>query len=333
MAPDSPNSADNWRPTASLATLRLRAQLLARIRGFFAQRGVLEVETPLLSHAATTDPNLHSFLAQSLAPGDAPAAFYLQTSPEFAMKRLLAAGSAAIYQVAKVFRADEIGRLHNPEFTMIEWYRTDFDYHRLMTEVGELVAESIAGLRRLQPAEKLSYATAFLRHAGVDPHTASSRQFADAARSHGIAVAGLAEDDCDAWRDLLLTHVVEPQLGRERLTFLYDYPASAAALARVRPDDPPVAERFELYLDGIELANGFQELTDVDEQHRRFERDKRRRVEQGLAAIPSDQQLLAALAHGLPHCSGVALGLDRLLMCASGARSITDVLAFPFDRA
>jgi lysyl-tRNA synthetase class 2 len=329
VAPDSP---DDWRPTASLAVLKLRAQLLARVREFFAKHGVLEVETPLLSHAGTTDPNLHSFSAQSLAPGDAPVPLYLHTSPEFAMKRLLAAGSGAIYQVGKVFRAGEIGRLHNPEFTMVEWYRVDFDYHRLMTEVADLVAEAMMGFRRLDTPEKLSYVEAFSRHAGVDPHTASATQLAEAARSHGIAVANLAEDDCDAWRDLLLIHVVEPHLGRGRLTFLYDYPASAAALARLRPSDPPVAERFELYLDGVELANGFQELTDADEQRRRFEQDKRRRAERNLASIPSDRRLLAALAYGLPTCSGVALGLDRLLMLASGARSIADVVAFPFDR-
>lgn len=324
---------DEWRPAASIEVSKLRARLLGRVRDFFSRHGVLDVDTPILSTAGTTDPHLHSFRAGSLAPGSDCPPHYLHTSPEFAMKRLLAAGSGSIYQICKVFRAGEAGRLHNPEFTMIEWYRVGMGYQTLMDEVAALVTEMLVGLRRLAPAERLSYRDAFLHHTGLDPHRASARDFRGVAEARGVSVSGLAGDDRDAWRDLLLTHFVEPHLGRGRLTFLYDYPASAAALARIRAEDPPVAERFELYLDGIELANGFQELTDAAEQRGRFERDRTARRELGLADIPMDERLVAALAHGLPECSGVALGFDRLVMLAAEAATISEVLAFPSDRA
>jgi elongation factor P--(R)-beta-lysine ligase len=329
MAPGNPS---DWRPAASIVTLTQRARLLARIRDYFARHDVLEVETPILSSAGSTDPNLHSFAARSLAPGDAATPRYLHTSPEFAMKRLLAAGSGSIYQIARVFRGGENGRRHNAEFTLLEWYRIGFDYHQLMDDVAALVTETL-GAHRLAAPEKLSYRDAFLRHCKLDPHCADAEELAATARLNRIDVSGLGSTDCDGWRDLLLTHVVEPNLGRGRLTFLYDYPASQAALARIRPDKPAVAERFELYLDGIELANGFQELTDADEQRARFERDAIVRADRGLAPIPADARLLAALAHGLPACSGVALGFDRLVMLATGAGSIEDGIAFPSERA
>ena len=311
----------------------MRAELLARVREFFARRGVLEVETPILSTAGSTDPHLHSFVAASRAPGDAATLHFLHTSPEFAMKRLLAAGSGSIYQICRVFRAGEAGRRHNPEFTLLEWYRVGFDYHALMDEVEALATEILRGRRDLDAPERLSYCEAFLRYAGLDPHAATPADFAAAAAAHGVSAMGIPEADGGAWRDLLLTHVVEPHLGRNRLTFLYDYPADAAALARVRPGTPPVAERFELYLDGIELANGFQELTDAEEQRQRFERDRAWRRAHGLPDVPHDERLLRALAAGLPPCSGVALGFDRLVMLALGARSIAEVIAFPADRA
>ncbi|HEY8554598.1 MAG TPA: EF-P lysine aminoacylase EpmA [Burkholderiales bacterium] len=323
----------DWRPTASFEALAVRAELLARARQFFARRGVLEVETPMLSPAGSTDPHLHSFVAASRAPGDASAPRFLHTSPEFAMKRLLAAGSGSIYQICRVFRAGETGRRHNPEFTLLEWYRVGFDYHALMDEVEALVTELLRGRRDLDAPERLSYRDAFLRYAGLDPHAATPADLAAAAAAHGLCASGIPETDGGAWRDLLLTHLVEPHLGRNRLTFLYDFPADAAALARVRPGPPPVAERFELYLDGIELANGFQELTDAEEQRERFERDRARRRAHGLPDVPHDERLLAALAAGLPSCSGVALGFDRLVMVALGARSIAEVIAFPADRA
>lgn len=249
------------------------------------------------------------------------------------MKRLLAAGSGSIYQICKVFRSGEAGRLHNPEFTLIEWYRVGFSYHALMDEVAAFLAETLADIRAVEPPERLSYREAFLRYAAVDPHAAAAAELAGAARAHGVAVSGLAATDRDAWRDLLLTHVVEPRLGRGRPTFLCDYPASAAALARLRPGTPPVAERFELYWEGVELANGFQELTDAREQRLRFERDRRQRRERGLPDVPHDERLLAAMEYGLPDCSGVALGFDRLVMLAARANAIADVIAFPSERA
>ncbi len=330
MAPDSDN---DWRPTASFATLKLRAQLIARVREFFAKRDVLEVDTPILSQAGATDPHLHSLAARSLAPGDDRLRGFLHTSPEFAMKRLLAAGSGSIYQICKVFRGGESGRRHNPEFTMIEWYRVGFDHHRLMDEVAALVTEALTGFRALDEVEKLSYRDAFLRHARIDPHRASAAEFRACAQTRGVTASGLAPDDLDGWRDLLLTHFVEPHLGVNRLTFLYDYPAAAAALARLRADNPAIAERFELYIDGVELANGFHELADAPEQYRRFEADKNARAQLDLPPVPRDERLLAALAHGLPDCSGVALGFDRLVMLAAGAASIDEVIAFPSARA
>lgn len=309
--------------------------MLERIRTFFAQRDVMEVDTPALSAAAVSDPALTSLRTVYTGPG-APQgrALYLHTSPEFAMKRLLAAGSGSIYQICKVFRDGERGRHHNPEFTMLEWYRTGFDYHQLMDEVALLVATALADERVLKPPEYVSYGEAFQRHLGLDPHTADIRRLRDCARAHGIDAGGLAEDadgDIDAWRDLLLTHVLQPQLGRERLSFLYDYPASQAALARVRAGNPAVAERFEVFLQGTELANGFHELTDPREQRRRFDVDLARRRAQKQPTLPLDLAFLAALEHGLPPCAGVALGVDRLVMLATGATALAQVLAFPLE--
>lgn len=325
--------SDDWHPAASLEILKLRAQLLARMRDFFARRGVLEVETPVLSAAGTTDPHLHSYTALSTAPGENISRRYLHTSPEFAMKRLLAAGSGSIYQIGKVFRGGETGRRHNPEFTLVEWYRLGMNYHVLMDEVAALLTETLAGYRSVETPEQLDYREAFLRHVGADPHAAGAAELAAAARAHAIAVTGVAPGDREAWRDLLLTHLVEPHLGRGRPTFLYDYPVSAAALARIRPGSPPVAERFELYWEGVELANGFQELTNPEEQRTRFEHDRMLRRQRGLPDVPYDERLLAALEQGLPDCSGVALGFDRLVMLAAGGSSIADVIAFPADRA
>lgn len=323
----------DWKPSAPLAALALRAQLLARVRDFFAQRQVLEVETPLLGTAAATDPQLDSFVTRYTGPGAAHGQpLYLHTSPEFEMKRLLAAGSGAIFQICKVFRNGEAGRLHNPEFTLLEWYRPGLDHHRLMDEVEGLARDALAPWRELGAGERLAYREAFLRHAGIDPHAADSAQLAACAAAQGInpPAGGLG---IDAWRDLLLTHLVEPHLGRSGPTFLYDYPASQAALARIRPGALPLAERFELYIDGVELANGYHELGDAGAQRARFDADLATRRAAGQDAVPVDERLLAALAHGLPDCAGVALGVDRLLMLAARARSLDEVLAFPIARA
>jgi lysyl-tRNA synthetase class 2 len=310
--------------------------MLSDIRAFFAARGVLEVETPTLSAAATPDPALDSFSTVYTGPGAGHGTtLYLHTSPEFPMKRLLAAGSGSIYQLCKVFRNGESGRLHNPEFTLLEWYRVGFDYHQLMDEVAALVGALLAPRLALGPAERLSYRDAFQCHAGLDPHVATHADFVDAARAHDIKPPASMRDphDLGAWRDLLLTHVVEPHLGRGRLTFLYDFPASQASLARIHPGEPPLAARFELYVNGVELANGFHELGDSAEQRTRFERQLHLREAGGLHKVPLDEQLLAALEAGLPDCAGVALGVDRLVALAAGTRSIEEVLAFPLARA
>lgn len=330
------DTSGDWRPAAALEVLKLRARLLEQIRAFFSGRGVLEVETPVLSTAAVTDPMLASFATRYTGPlfphGQT---LYLHTSPEFPMKRLLAAGSGSIYQIGKVFRDGESGRRHNPEFTLIEWYRVGFDQHQLMTETSELVTQLVAPALTLNPPEKLTYREAFLRHAQIDPHTATASEYAAAANTHAIRAPAdlLRHADSAAWRDLLLTHVIEPRLGQGRLTFIHDYPASQAALARLQPGDPPLAARFELYLNGIELANGFHELADADEQRARFEKHLDDRSANGLPAVPVDERLLSALGHGLPDCAGVALGFDRLVMLACGARSIHEVLPFPLERA
>ncbi len=318
----------SWRPTAALGALQRRAALLRTAREFFAARGVLEVETPILSAAAVSDPQIES-LATHVA--GIPAPFYLSTSPEYAMKRLLAAGSGDIYQVCKVFRDAERGRWHNPEFTLIEWYRLGFDDVRLMTEVEALIGEMLAPYRTLAPAERLSYADAFQRYAGVDAHRASEAELLDSAARHGIVCR--AELDRDAKLDLLMGLIVGPRLGLDRPCFIVDYPASQAALARLKPGLPPVAARFELYLDGVELANGFHELIDDGEQRSRFARDLRQREARGQVEPPLDERLLAALAAGLPDCAGVALGFDRLAALALGAPRLAEAMAFTIDNA
>ena len=326
----------DWRPSASSEILKLRARMLADIRAFFCERGVLEVETPYLSGAATPDPALASFATNYTGPlYPRGKTLYLHTSPEFAMKRLLAAGSGSIYQVCKVFRDGESGRLHNPEFTLLEWYRTGFDHTALMDEVEALVSRALAGRVPLATTQRLTYREVFEEHTGLDPHTAAAADFARAALALGVhAPASLdTQRDEDIWRDLLLTHVIEPQLGQGRLSLLYDYPASQASLARIRAGNPPLAERFELYLQGIELANGFHELADPQEQRARFEHQLRARARTGQPDVPMDEYLLGALTHGLPDCAGVALGFDRLVMLAAGLKSVQETLAFPIDRA
>jgi lysyl-tRNA synthetase class 2 len=327
-----PRPGEDWRPGADAERLRLRAGLLRAIRGFFDERGVLEVETPVLCASTVTDLHLHSLETRFTGPGaGAGRRLYLQTSPESAMKRLLAAGAGPIYQLARVFRDGEAGRLHNPEFTLLEWYRPGWDYRGLMAEVEALVA-GLLGLPR--PFERLSYAEVFERHLGLDPHRSPVGELRARGLERGLgdppAEAAL---DRDGWLDLLLSHLIQPRLGLERPAFVCDYPASQAALARVRPGDPPVAERFELFVRGIELANGYGELVEAAEQRRRFECDRTARRAAGLPDIQPDERLLAALGHGLPPCAGVALGFDRLAMLAAGVDSIMEIMAFSLDRA
>lgn len=316
----------SWRPTATLDAMRARAALLRRIRAFFDHRGLLEVSTPLLSVAGTVDPNVHSFEVRDVDGG----ARWLHTSPEFAMKRLLAAGSGAIYQICPVFRREEQGRLHNPEFQMLEWYRPGFDHHALMDEVAALLGVVCTRGILTAPAQRMAYREAFLAHAGVDPLRAGIPELASSLSRCAVAHQLGGESDRDVWLDLIMATVVGPNLGRDGPMLIYDYPASQAALARVRPENPPVAERFELYVSGIEIANGFHELADADEQLRRFERDRARGSGE---RPPVDHALIEALRAGLPPCAGVALGIDRLLMLELGVNSVAEVMAFPADRA
>ena len=307
--------------------------MLATIRRFFDQRGVLEVETPALSAATVTDLHLHSLKVAVEGPGG-PRTLYLQTSPEFAMKRLLAAGSGPIFQLARSFRDGEAGRWHNPEFTMLEWYRPGFDHHRLMDEMDALLAATLGA----QAADRQTYGALFERHWGLDPHRAGVAELRDAA-SAALSVAGFDDEtERDPWLHLMWSHRVEPSLGCSedgppRPTFVFDFPASQAALAKVRPGDPPMAERFEVYVDGVELANGFHELLDAKEQRRRFEADLEQRRLAALPPPPIDERLLAALEHGLEPCAGVALGVDRLVALKLGVDGLAEILAFPVDRA
>lgn len=316
-----------WPPNASLAALHQRAALLARIRQFFAERAVLEVETPLMSHYSVTDPHLQPFVSHYQGPGGART-LYLQTSPEYHMKRLLAAGSGAIYQLFRACRNEEHGRNHNTEFTLLEWYRPGFDDSALIDEVDALLQATLG----CQPAEHLSYQRAFVRHTGLCPLEASLAELRAIAPPHCAELAA-SETDRDTLLQLLFAECVEPHIGRDRPCAISRFPASQAALARICADDRRVAARFEFYFKGIELANGFYELTDANEQRHRFAADNHKRAALGREPRAADEWLLAALAHGLPDCAGVALGVDRLLMLALGAQRIDEVIAFALPRA
>jgi lysyl-tRNA synthetase class 2 len=322
----------DFRPTASWPNLRLRAELLRKTRDFFHGRGFLEVETPLLSADVVVDRHLDPIpvtLADDPRQPEVGRRLWLQTSPEFGMKRLLAAGAEAIYQITRAFRNAEIGPLHNPEFTMVEWYRVGDG----MREGMELLAELAECLLGRGAAERMSYADAFARHVGINPHLASLSDLRAAAERHGIAVPATLANDRDGWLDLLLVERVQPNLGRPRPMIVFDYPASQAALARVRDDAPPVAERFELYADGIELANGYHELLDASVLRSRIAEANARRATDGKTQLPPESRLLAAMEAGLPPCTGVALGFDRLVMVAAGASTLAQVMSFAIDRA
>jgi lysyl-tRNA synthetase class 2 len=321
----------DWRPTAPIEALRLRAALYARIRDFFATRGVLEVETPVLSVAGNTDPNIASFALRFSGRTDGgPRTRWLRTSPEYPLKRLLAAGIGDCYELGRVFRDGEAGGRHNPEFTMLEWYRVGWDHDRLIDEVAALVQAALALVGRVVAVQRISFRELYLQRLQVDPFTANDATLRAVLGDIDIDPRGLGRDD---WLDLLMTHRLQPAFEPDRLLAVYDYPASQCALARIRADDPPVAERFEVYLGPLELANGYHELGDAGEQRARFERDLDVRRERGAAAPSLDERLLSALQTGLPDCAGVALGIDRLLMAMMGSDRIADVLAFPFTRA
>ncbi len=320
--------SERWRPTATNAALRLRAQALRTAREFFAARGVLEVETPAMVNAPVSDVNLGSVRVQM--PGrDAP--LFLHTSPEYAMKRLLAAGSGDIFQICRVYRGAERGRQHNPQFPMLEWYRLGFTLEDLMREVAELTRE-LLGAPQLA-VEFLTYREAVQRHAGFDPLDEDLSALQRAAQELGLGAGPARAADRDELLDLIVGAKVGPSLGANTLTFLHRYPASQAALARLDAGDPRVALRFELYHQGVELANGYHELASGAEQRLRFAADQKLRAARGLPTFTLDAHLLAALDAGLPDCAGVALGFDRVLMLAAGTASIDDVLAFPVERA
>jgi elongation factor P--(R)-beta-lysine ligase len=357
-----------WRPTATRAMLEQRAALLGRARQFFTDGGVLEVDTPIVVNAPVTDVHIHSARVDLGAPLPEPGApvasaqsapppaqtnrlFFLHTSPEYAMKRLLAAGSGDIYQICHVVRGFERGRLHNAEFTLIEWYRLGFTLDDLMSEVDALVRTLLGPVATGHASERITYREAFVRELGLDPFTASLEELRQAAGRLGFADAGAdAGSDAsvdagsagatatttphrDELLDFLMGAVVGPRLGANALTFVHGYPATQAALARLDPDDPRAALRFELYCEGVELANGFNELAAAAEQRARFNQDNAERRRAGLAAFPPDELLLAALEAGLPACCGVALGFDRTVMLATGAKTIDEVLPFPTERA
>ncbi len=331
MSPD-------WRPTASFDALRLRAALNARIRGFFAERNVTEVETPVMSVAGNTEPNIASFSLQFSGRTDgAPRTRWLRTSPEYPLKRLLAAGFGDCYELGRVFRDGEAGGRHNPEFTMLEWYRLGWDHRRLVGETAALVNAALALVGREAALVEIAYRDLYREQLGIDPMTASYEQLRNALGDITIDPAGLTRDD---WLDLLMTHRLQPEFPGGRMLAIHDWPATQAALARLRThaDGVQVAERFELYLGPLELANGYHELADAAEQGARFEHDLQRRRQRGEGAggdvlPPCDERLLASLEGGLPNCAGVALGVDRLMMAMLGTDRIADVLAFDFPRA
>jgi elongation factor P--(R)-beta-lysine ligase len=313
---------------APLKNLQVRALILNRVRAFFSTRSILEVETPILSHSTVTSPYIHSL--ETIVAREKPQRFFLQTSPEFAMKRLLALGYGDIFQITKSFRDGEVGQKHNPEFTLLEWYRVGMRYFELMEEVDNLLQAVID----TQPAKKLTYRDLYQQYLHLDPFVASRQQLLDSFDSVTLASLDHNDLDQDTLLDLLMSTQIEPHLGTENTpVFVYDFPASQAALANIRQDAIPVAERFEVYLNQMELANGFDELTDAQEQRQRFIQENEIRRNKKLPEIPLDHFFLTALEQGLPACSGVALGIDRLVMAFLRTQKIDEVMAFTIDKA
>lgn len=313
----------NWQPTASLNMIRLRSELYREIRQFFADREILEVETPIFSPGSVPEPSIEPFF--TTYQGDTKQRFFLQTSPELAMKRLLAAGSGAIFQLCKVFRDGEQGRWHSPEFTLLEWYRPGFNQMDLIREVDELLQLTL----QTTPAQVLTYRGVFKKYTGLDPLVVKLDILQQYIKQFGVEQTQLW--DRDSCLQLIISHQIEPHLGYDSPVVITDFPATQAALARKKSDNPQLAERFEFYVRGIELANGFDELTEAVEQRQRFEQDLKKRKALGLPTYPLDEHFLAALEAGLPACAGVALGVDRLLMLVTGASHINEVLTFPVE--
>ncbi|MEB3475313.1 elongation factor P--(R)-beta-lysine ligase [Pasteurella multocida] len=319
---------ENWQPSASIENLLARAKIIAEIRRFFTDRGLLEVETPVLSEFGVTDVHLSTFNTTFISPtAEKSKALWLSTSPEYHMKRLLAAGSGPIFQLCHVFRNEEAGQRHNPEFTMLEWYRPHFDMYRLINEVDDLLQQILD----CKPTESLSYQFVFQEYVGLDPLSTEKAELVAKAKQYHLQQA--EQEDRDTLLQFLFSTVVEPNIGKENPVAVYHFPATQAALAQISSEDHRVAERFEFYYKGLELANGFHELTDVNEQLHRFEQDNVQRQKMGLPQRQIDKRLLGALQAGVPNCSGIALGVDRLLMIALGANAIHEVMAFGIENA
>ena len=322
-----------WQPTCSIELLRLRAQVFADIRQFFLTRAVLEVETPLLGNSCGTDPELDFFTTDYCAP-PLQRTLFMQTSPEFAMKRLLAAGSGCIYQIGKAFRNGESGRFHNPEFTLLEWYRVGFTLPQLMDEIAELMAVLFSGHRALKPTQRVSYQALFQRYTGLNPLAFSLQDYCAYAQANDVPEAvSLCGSDHGLWLDFIFSHKVQPYLGESALCMVYGYPACQSSLARLNKDNSHVTDRVEVFINGIELGNGYYELTDAKEQGRRFDEEIAVRQQNKRPVTVKDQHLVSALEAGLPECSGMAIGLDRLLMLFSSRATINEVLNFPWHRA
>lgn len=324
---------NEWQPTCSIEILRLRAQVLADIRQFFSARAVLEVETPLLSHCSGTDPQLDFFTTDYCSLPNRQTLF-LQTSPEFAMKRLLAAGSGSIYQLCKAFRNGESGRYHNPEFTLLEWYRVGFTLPQLMDEIAELIVVMFNGHKTLNPSQRFSYQEIFRCHTGLNPLEFSYKDYCSYAwdNNHPEAVS-ICGVDHGLWLDFIFSHKVQPHLGENAVCMVYGYPACQSSLARINESNSQVTDRVEVFIDGIELGNGYYELTDPEEQGSRFDYEIAARQQTKRPVSVKDKHLIAAMEAGLPECSGMAIGLDRLLMLLTGSVNINDVLNFPIHRA
>lgn len=322
------NNDTQWKPSAPIENLLARAKIIADIRRFFTDRGLLEVETPVLSEFGVTDVHLSTFNTEFIAPFQHQnKQLWLMTSPEYHMKRLLSSGSGPIFQLCRVFRNEEAGSKHNPEFTMLEWYRPYFDMYRLINEVDDLLQQILD----CEPAESFSYQFVFQQYVGLDPLSAEKSELLEKAQEYGFQTS--EDEPRDTLLQFLFSAVVEPNIGLERPIAVYHFPATQAALAQVSSEDHRVAERFEFYYKGLELANGFHELTDSKEQLSRFEQDNRQRQKLGLEPQKIDHRFIAALQAGMPNCAGVALGVDRLLMIALNATDIKEVLAFGIDNA
>tara|TARA_R110000744_G_scaffold71409_3_gene143929 strand:- start:5108 stop:6067 length:960 start_codon:yes stop_codon:yes gene_type:complete len=311
-----------------------RANVLTKIRSFFLTRSVVEVETPIFSHSTVTDAHLDAFTTQyrfsEASHCDESVALYAQTSPEFAMKRLLASGYGCCYQICKAFRHEQHGRYHNPEFSILEWYRLGFDHFRLMDELAELL-NLVLGC---QQVDRISYQALFIREVGIDPLVTSKAELISLIASHDKLSDWLErEEDVDTLLQFVMAELIEPRIGQELPCFVYHFPASQASLAKISVNDPRVAERFECYFKGIELANGFHELTDAEQQKSRFEQDNEARTKLGKIEQDIDQHFISALERGLPACAGVALGVDRLVMLALSVKEIEQIITFPIENA